>query len=71
MCSSDLPSHFVAIGTSGAVQPAASFVRYAKACGAGAWLNNVDARAENERHFDHVVGGPATQVVPSLLRRVV
>lgn len=65
-----VPSVFLAIGTSGVVQPAASFVRFARACGAAAWLNDLDGTAENAPLFEHVVPGPATRVVPALLAPV-
>jgi len=57
---------FLAIGTSGNVWPAAGYVRYAAEAGAETWLANLDP-ALNEGWFDHVVAGPATQVVPALL----
>ena len=60
------PLHFLAIGTSGTVYPAASYVQYAKELGATTWLANLE-RPENARAFDHVVEGPATAVVPQLL----
>jgi NAD-dependent deacetylase len=60
------PLHFLAVGTSGTVYPAASYVRYAKELGATTWLANLD-RPENARAFDHVIAGLATAVVPRLL----
>ena len=60
------PLHFLAIGTSGTVYPAAAYVRYAKDLGATTWLANLEA-PENAWAFDHVVTGAATAVVPRLL----
>jgi len=60
---------FLAIGTSGNVYPAAGYVRCAKDLGAETWLANADDAA-NAHWFDHVVTGPATQVVPALLASV-
>lgn len=61
-----VPLHFLAIGTSGTVYPAASYVQYAKELGATTWLANLD-RPENARAFDHMIAGPATSIVPRLL----
>jgi NAD-dependent deacetylase len=60
---------FLAIGTSGNVYPAAGYVRYAKDLGAETWLANAD-EAANAHWFDHVVTGPATEVVPALLASI-
>lgn len=57
---------FLAIGTSGNVYPAAGYVRHAKDLGAETWLANAD-EAANAHWFDHVITGPATEVVPALL----
>lgn len=57
---------FLAIGTSGNVYPAAGYVHYAKDLGAETWLANAD-EAANARWFDHLVMGPATEIVPALL----
>lgn len=57
---------FLAIGTSGAVWPASGFARLAASFGAETWLANLEA-ADNDSDFDHLVRGPATQVVPALL----
>ena len=56
---------FVAVGTSGAVWPAAGFVRSAKARGAVTWLVNVGA-ADNARACDHVLDEPAGTALPRL-----
>lgn len=60
------PLLFLAVGTSGVVYPAASYVRYAKERGATAWLANLE-RPENAWAFDHVIEGRATETVPRLL----
>ena len=57
---------FLAIGTSGAVWPASSMVRYASDQGADTWLANL-AEADNAAWFHHQVLGPATATVPALL----
>ncbi len=57
---------FLAIGTSGSVWPAAGYVRYAAGFGAETWLANLEP-ASNDHWFDHIVAGPATEVVPALL----
>ena len=61
-----VPLVFLAVGTSGNVYPAAGYVRYAKDLGAETWLANAD-EAVNAHWFDHIVTGPATEVVPALL----
>lgn len=60
------PILFLAIGTSGTVYPAASYVRYAKDLGASTWLANLE-RPENAWVFDYVIEGLATETVPRLL----
>jgi NAD-dependent deacetylase len=57
---------FLAVGTSGAVFPAAQLVTQAREHGAEAWLVNADA-AENAKAFDHVVIGRSGEVLPALL----
>jgi NAD-dependent deacetylase len=57
---------FLAVGTSGNVYPVAGYVRDAKLSGGETWLANLDIAA-NADWFDHVVRGPATEVVPALL----
>jgi NAD-dependent deacetylase len=61
-----VPLLFLAIGTSGNVWPVAGYVRYAKELGASTWLANLD-RPDGAWAYDHVVEGPATEVVPRLL----
>lgn len=60
------PFAFLAIGTSGTVYPVAGYVRLAKDLGATTWMANLE-RPANADAFDHVVEGPATDVVPRLL----
>ena len=56
---------FVAIGTSGLVEPAASLVDATARVGGTSWLVNLEAAA-NASRFDHVVLGPATRELPRL-----
>lgn len=56
-------SLFVSIGTSGAVYPAAGFVRMASACGAGTLELNLEPSA-GSGWFDECHHGPASQLVP-------
>ena len=58
---------YLAVGTSGNVYPAAGYVLDAKTAGADTWLANLEP-AVNDRSFDHVVLGQATEVLPRLLR---
>jgi NAD-dependent deacetylase len=60
------PWIFLAIGTSGAVWPAAGYVELAALGGAETWLVNLDP-ADNAGAFDHVVTGRAGDVLPALL----
>jgi NAD-dependent deacetylase len=55
---------FVAIGTSGAVYPAAGFVAEARAYGVPTCEINLDA-ADNAYCFDEARYGPASQIVPA------
>ncbi|MFN3675087.1 MAG: NAD-dependent deacylase [Sphingomonas pseudosanguinis] len=55
---------FVSIGTSGAVYPAAGFVRMAKACGAATLELNLDP-SEGSGWFDESRFGPAGTLVPA------
>jgi NAD-dependent deacetylase len=57
---------FMAVGTSGAVWPAAGFVDAARRAGGDTWLVNVDP-AENTHRFHHVVQGRSGQVLPHLV----
>jgi NAD-dependent deacetylase len=63
---SGTPLLFLGIGTSGSVWPAAGYVRYARDMGASTWIANLE-RPDNAWTYDHVVVGPATEVVPRLL----
>jgi NAD-dependent deacetylase len=57
---------FLAVGTSGAVWPAAGLVNAARGQGASTWLVNAEP-AENTALFDHFVQGPSGAVLPVLL----
>lgn len=59
-------SLFLAVGTSGAVYPAAGLVRRARALGAQTWLVNAEP-ADNALAFHHFVQGKSAQLLPSLL----
>ena len=59
---------FLAIGTSGAVYPAADLVSSARAVGGETWLVNLDD-ADNSARFDHVIRGKSGEVLPELLAR--
>ncbi|HWQ86180.1 NAD-dependent deacylase [Brevundimonas sp.] len=58
---------FVSIGTSGAVWPAAGFVRQARSAGARTVEINL-APTPGRRLFDEGVYGPATQMVPAFVQ---
>ena len=60
---------FVSIGTSGAVYPAAGFVRDAKAVGARTLELNLD-RSQGSHWFDESRQGPATDLVPQWVDQV-
>lgn len=55
---------FVSIGTSGAVYPAAGFVRDARECGARTLELNLE-RSQGSAWFDETRLGPATELVPA------
>ena len=61
---------FVAIGTSGAVYPAAGFVAEARACGLRTCEINLEA-ADNARLFDEQRLGPACETVPAWVDELV
>jgi NAD-dependent deacetylase len=61
---------FVAIGTSGAVYPAAGFVADARAMGIGACEINLEA-ADNADLFDEQRYGPASETVPAWVEEIV
>ncbi|QUY43144.1 Sir2 family NAD-dependent protein deacetylase [Acaryochloris marina] len=58
---------FLAIGTSGTVQPAASFVRSADYVGARTILINREAPSEPNPYFHEVIVGVAEEILPTLL----
>ncbi len=60
---------FVSIGTSGAVYPAANFVRDAKAAGASALELNLE-ESQGSAWFDETRLGPATEIVPAWVDEV-
>src|SRR5690606_4725749 len=55
---------YVAIGTSGTVLPASSFVRWAAYAGAWRLLLNLEVEAEVREDFSEVHLGPADELVP-------
>jgi len=57
---------FLAVGTSGAVYPAAGLVNQVKAAGGSAWLVNRDP-PENAAHFDRFFQGPSGVLLPQLI----
>lgn len=59
-------THFAAIGTSGAVYPAAGLLAQAREQGAKTFVNSLDA-PDNLHPSDTFMPGPATQVTPKLL----
>jgi NAD-dependent deacetylase len=62
-------THFVAIGTSGQVWPAAGMLQQARANGATTWVQALEAPA-NLTPADHWFAGRAAEVVPILLREL-
>ncbi len=56
---------FIAVGTSGAVYPAAGLVSAARAVGGATWLVNLDDAANSDA-FDQVVRGKAGDILPAL-----
>ena len=56
---------FLAVGTSGAVYPAAGLVLQARSAGATTWLVNLDP-PDNRAAFEHFVRGPSGEVLPGL-----
>jgi NAD-dependent deacetylase len=60
---------FVAVGTSGSVYPAAGFVREARSAGARTCELNLDP-SDTAAHFDEVVCGPASRVVPEWVEKL-
>lgn len=60
---------FVSIGTSGTVYPAAGFVAAARTFGARTLELNLEA-SEGARLFDEAIEGPATEIVPAWVERL-
>lgn len=58
---------FLAVGTSGIVYPAASYVREADYAGARTFFLNIEAPSPPNPYFDDVVVGRAEEVLPVLL----
>jgi NAD-dependent deacetylase len=58
---------FIAVGTSGVVFPAASYVREADFAGARTVFVNIEAPSPPNPYFDDVVLGRAEEVLPALL----
>src|SRR5207342_829619 len=54
---------FLAVGTSGAVYPAAGLVLEARAAGGETWLVNAEP-SENRGAFHHFVQGPSGRILP-------
>lgn len=59
-------THFISIGTSGTVYPAAGFVREARSAGARTIELNLEP-SQGTRYFDEYRHGPASVVVPAFL----
>src|SRR5262249_33225687 len=57
---------FLAVGTSGAVWPAAGFVEEAREAGADTWLVNLEPPA-NAEGFDHFLRGKSAEILPRLV----
>jgi NAD-dependent deacetylase len=57
---------FMAVGTSGAVWPAAGFVDTARKSGGETWLVNAEP-AENTGRFHHFIQGRSGEVLPKLV----
>lgn len=57
---------FLAVGTSGAVWPAAGFVEAARTLGGQTWLVNADP-ADNTHQFDHFIQGRGGEILPRLV----
>jgi NAD-dependent deacetylase len=60
-------THFLAIGTSGVVYPAAGFLEFARAAGARTYVQALE-RPENLHAADEFVAGRAAEVLPDFLR---
>lgn len=62
-------THFLAVGTSGVVYPAAGFLAQARSSGARTWVQALEA-PENAGHAEVFVPGRAAEVLPPLLARL-
>ncbi len=62
-------THFVAIGTSGLVYPAAGMLQVARANGATTWVQSLE-EPHNLHFADQFVAGRAAEVVPGMLDRI-
>jgi len=62
-------THFLAIGTSGVVYPAAGYLALARAIGACTFVQCLD-EPENLHPHDEFVGGRASEAVPALVERL-
>lgn len=60
---------FISIGTSGNVYPAAGFVQTAKSSGAHTVELNLERSLVNH-HFDESINGPASEIVPAYVERL-
>jgi NAD-dependent deacetylase len=60
---------FISVGTSGTVYPAAQFVRDARRAGARTVELNLEP-SHNHDAFDEALHGPATEVVPAFVERL-
>jgi NAD-dependent deacetylase len=60
------PLHFLAVGTSGQVSPAAELVQAARTCGGRTWLVNAEA-PRNAEAFDQLLLGQSGNLLPNLL----
>ena len=65
----DVADLFISIGTSGNVYPAAGFVAEARANGAHTVELNLEP-SEGRSHFAEAIHGPATEVVPAYVERL-
>lgn len=62
-------THFVAVGTSGVVYPAAGYLQIARAYGARTIVNSLD-EPDNLHREDEFLPGRAAEVVPDLVERL-
>ncbi len=62
-------THFLALGTSGQVWPAAGYLQAARQLGAATWVQSLDA-PDNLSAFDHFRPGRAATAVPALVHEL-